>query len=304
MDSPRVSVIIPTFNRSETLGRAIDSALGQSFGSIEVLVVDDGSTDSTSRLLAEYGGRIKTIYQANGGPSKARNVGFDQSRGDLIAFLDSDDTWDPLKISAQVRLMDSSGPDVPCCLTNARLVSGVGEARRSFDVAGVPSVLEEGYWMKPAHIIATRFVLFNQVALIRRGSFEAVGGFRENMRILEDYDLAFRLALLGPWGFVSRAMVTKYDMITGIGVSTMNSPSIHLYSWKEALKGLLREAVNSDPTTYRLVARALKDAEGEISAGTKLLSRRVLARFHGKLWIHMIRSRQVIRRRLPSWPRG
>ena len=302
MSAPRVSVIIPTFNRAGTLQRAINSALEQSFISIEVIVVDDGSTDSTRDLLVEYNGRIKTIYQANGGPSKARNVGFRASKGELIAFLDSDDVWNHSKISTQVKLMDSSGSDVPCCVTNALLIGALGESKISFAVSGVASDLAEGYWINPAHIIATRFVLFNQVALIRRTAFEKVGGFREDMRVLEDYDLAFRLALLGPWGFLSKAMVTKYDMNTGIGVKAMNSPSEHLYAWLSALKGMLKEAEKGDSTTHRLVLRAFKEAQSEITATNEILCRNIIMRLRAKLWIRMNRIRQSIRRRLPDWP--
>jgi glycosyltransferase involved in cell wall biosynthesis len=98
-----VTVLIPTYNRAYCLARAIDSALAQSYPHLEVLIVDDGSTDSTRKLVeGTYGGdrRVRYLYQPNGGVSSARNHGLRQARGDYVAFLDSDDVWKPWKLQA------------------------------------------------------------------------------------------------------------------------------------------------------------------------------------------------------------
>ena len=104
---PLVSIVIPTFNRSDTISRAIKSVLNQTYQEIEVIVVDDGSTDRTAEKLQEFAGRINVIYQRNKGPSSARNVGVNASSGEIVSFLDSDDVWLPGKLAGQIELMQS-----------------------------------------------------------------------------------------------------------------------------------------------------------------------------------------------------
>ncbi len=113
---PTVSVIIPTFNRGWVIREAIDSVLNQTFGSFELIVVDDGSTDNTLDILAEYKDRITLIKQRNRGVSAARNRGMDAASGRFIAFLDSDDLWLPQKLNCQMEFFDSN-PDALICQT-------------------------------------------------------------------------------------------------------------------------------------------------------------------------------------------
>jgi glycosyltransferase involved in cell wall biosynthesis len=104
---PRVSVIIPTFNCARFLGRAIDSALAQTYGDYEVIVVDDGSTDETQHVVPRFGGKIRYLYQPNKGVSSARNLALSQASGELIAYLDADDMWYPHKLERQVAFLDT-----------------------------------------------------------------------------------------------------------------------------------------------------------------------------------------------------
>jgi len=105
----RVSVIIPTYNRAATLGRAIDSALEQTIDDLEVVVVDDGSTDDTESVLAAYEDpRVRTIIHAtNQGANVARNTGLEHVRGEYVAFLDSDDVWHPAKLERQLAALEA-----------------------------------------------------------------------------------------------------------------------------------------------------------------------------------------------------
>ena len=100
--SERFSVIIPTYNRARLVCRAIDSALAQTHPDVEVIVIDDGSTDDTAECLAAYGERIRVIRQPNAGVCAARNAGMALASGDFIAFLDSDDAWLEWKLAAQI----------------------------------------------------------------------------------------------------------------------------------------------------------------------------------------------------------
>ncbi len=306
MIDPLVSVVIPTYNRADTIGRSIDSALEQSYRPIEVIVVDDGSTDATLEVLRGYGERIHFIRQENGGPSVARNTGARAAKGEFIAFLDSDDTWRPAKIARQVRIMLEGGDGVPCCMANAELIDEGGTGKSTFEVSNVMSGLQQGFWMNPAPIIATRFVLFNQVALIRRAAFEQTGGFNPGMRLLEDHDLAFRLALLGPWAFVAETLVEKYNDTRGIGVIAMHDPLVHSRAWRAALEGFLdhlKAAPQADPQVGRLIRRALAGVNAEIRAVEMSRNAGPVARLGAAMLLFSAAKRQALRRRMPGWPR-
>src|ERR1039457_5929793 len=108
-DKVLVSVIMPTYNRGYVVGEAIESILNQTYDNIEVVVVDDGSTDNTQEKLKEYGDRIRVVYQRNSGPAAARNRGIRAARGEIIAFLDSDDVWLPTILERQVSLLQQAG---------------------------------------------------------------------------------------------------------------------------------------------------------------------------------------------------
>lgn len=119
-DTPLISIVLPTYNRVRFVGEAIESALAQTWTNLEVLVVDDGSRDSTPRVLADYAsrdGRVRAFRQANQGVSAARNFALSQARGEWIAFLDSDDIWHPWKLSLQLRVA-SRFPEVGMLWTN------------------------------------------------------------------------------------------------------------------------------------------------------------------------------------------
>ncbi len=108
--APAVSVIIPTYNRAELLPRALDSVVGQTFTDWGIVLVDDGSTDETSRVVRDYadrlGDRLVYIHQENKGSSQARNTGIDACRGRFVAFLDSDDECSPTRLGRQLELFD------------------------------------------------------------------------------------------------------------------------------------------------------------------------------------------------------
>ncbi len=201
--NPLISVVIPTYNRAHLVCNAVESVLGQTYSPVEIIVVDDGSTDDTQKRLARYDGRIQVVRKQNAGPSAARNTGVSSSRGEYLAFLDSDDLCLPNRLVAQVEAMCKAGPSVPCCLCNVLLLALSGGTVRSFDSAWIRPSLREGIWLNPLEVLTTRFAMFNQGALLRREAFARVGGFDGSLRYLEDYDLAIRLAFIGPWAIIS-----------------------------------------------------------------------------------------------------
>jgi len=190
---PAITAIIPTYNRAGTLGRAVRSALEQSLPCAQVIVVDDGSTDGTAGVLAEFGDRIRVIRKPNGGVSSARNAGVAAATTQWVAFLDSDDRWQPDKIQKQAPLLEKPGvvlaatdwridqPDAPTAFAKARL----GDVAR---------------WGDPPLELLTRAdgnALWLPTWIVRRDALLHVGGFDERMRCVEDTRLMFRLAFEG-----------------------------------------------------------------------------------------------------------
>ena len=201
MELPLVSTVIPTFNRRALIERAVDSALAQSYGRQEIIVVDDGSTDGTAELLERrYGGRVRCVARANGGVSKARNTGMALARGELIALLDSDDEWDPTKLEKQVRFLQSR-PDFGMVLTDVRRVD---RQRRTIDVFHRRDVI-------PADGDVLLDVLRNPAlvpasAMFRRDVFERLGGFDESLRTAEDLDFHLRAAAAFKIGVIEECL--------------------------------------------------------------------------------------------------
>src|SRR5208337_529053 len=122
--NPKVSVVIPTYNRAAKVRSAIESVLDQTFSDLEVIVVDDGSSDDTGKILgAAFGDRIRYFVQANQGASVARNKGIAEAQGEWIAFLDSDDEWERDKLEWQFKALERFGPQCGGCYTDAHFMN-------------------------------------------------------------------------------------------------------------------------------------------------------------------------------------
>ena len=139
MAQVKVSVVIPTYNGAAEVRRAIDSALAQSGCEVEVIPVNDGSTDDTASVLNSYGSRIRAVHQKNSGPAATRNAGIAAATGDWVAFLDHDDYWQPGKLAAQLAAADRTGADV--IYTNAQ---NFGDVNRVAELRSNPDEMPEG----------------------------------------------------------------------------------------------------------------------------------------------------------------
>lgn len=117
--NPLISCVVPTYNRERYLKGALESIFAQTYRPLEIIVADDGSTDSTQALAAGYGDRIRVVQQTRSGPAATRNLGLIASRGEFVAFLDSDDLWHPEKLSRQMARFEKRS-DLDLCLTYAK----------------------------------------------------------------------------------------------------------------------------------------------------------------------------------------
>jgi len=193
-----VSVIIPAFNAQSSIARAIDSVLGQTYDDLEVIVIDDGSTDKTAEVIARYGDKVRCFEQKNLGPGSARNVGIRQARGRWIAFLDADDEWVPGKLAKQMGLMERH-PDLRWCAANAWNVNESERSYRHNPTRCKRGLAGKDYFENYFHALAKEYLYHCTITiLIRRRVFDQVGLFPEDMLRCEDTDMFCRVALKYP----------------------------------------------------------------------------------------------------------
>lgn len=193
-----VSVIIPTYNRAQCLGDAIGSVLAQSFHDYELIVVDDGSIDSTEEVVKSYGERVKLIRQENGGASAARNTGIRAAKGEWIAFLDSDDTWEPDKLKVQVNDLQAK-PGAVAHMVDADIFVSDHEHVSHFELRGMhDDFLRNPVRERPlCDVLKTHFN--TPTWMLHRKAVESAGYFDTRLRIFEDIDFLTRVAMEGPF---------------------------------------------------------------------------------------------------------
>jgi glycosyltransferase involved in cell wall biosynthesis len=199
--APLVSVVIPAYNAAWCVGKAIDSVLAQDFQDFEVIVVNDGSTDDTAAVLAGYGDAIRVVHQANGGMSSARNAGISASRGELIAFLDSDDWWLPGKLGSQVELMRAR-PEVGFSSAAARVEDPDGRLLNLWGCSQWSGSFLEHLFQNNGGIAGGSSAL-----MVRRDVLERVGFYDETLGGVEDADLWIRLAAVTEYACIPEPQV-------------------------------------------------------------------------------------------------
>jgi len=211
----KVSVIIPAYNYATYICEAVDSVLKQSYANIEVIVVDDGSTDDTASKLMAYDGRIRYIYQDNQGASAARNRGLQEATGKYISFLDADDRYRADNIAKKVGFLKSN-PEYTWCYSDWAWVNEVGatvmlghEPKVSLaHIKGEGNVL-------PFALQGYR--LGTNVFMFRSSLVQRLGGFDESLQVLEDYDYYLRAAALAPLGYVEEVLCEIYQHEGSLG---------------------------------------------------------------------------------------
>ncbi len=231
----RCSVIIPTYNRASELPEAVESVLAQTHSPMEVIVVDDGSTDETPRVCERLPSEVRIIVQENAGVSAARNRGVDAARGEFVAFLDSDDRWVPEKLAIQGAVFEALPRIGWTCsgCTVVDLASRPLSASQSFE--GTFPVFRErskgasewfGRFLRPTSVWAAgrdhevfegeafELLCYGNTVLpsslvVRRQLYLDVGGFDPSFRVAEETEFAHRLSLTSPVAIVMSPLVTR-----------------------------------------------------------------------------------------------
>ena len=197
---PKISVIIPTYNRAHTLREAIESVLSQSYNDLQLIVVDDGSTDETKVIVSSYIPKLAYIYQERQGVSAARNRGIKHAQGDYISFLDSDDLWLEDKLHLQMKFMESHPEALICYTEEVWIRKGVrvNPMKKHRKYSGM--IFEH---CLPLCIISPSSVL------IARRLLENVGVFDEELEACEDYDLWLRISAQYPVYLIDTPLIVK-----------------------------------------------------------------------------------------------
>jgi glycosyltransferase involved in cell wall biosynthesis len=247
--NPKVSVVIPTYNRADKVCKTVESALAQTFCDLEVIVVDDGSADDTGKILADvYGSRIRYYFQPNQGASVARNRGIAEARGEWIAFLDSDDLWNKDKLEWQFKALERFGTESGACYTDVRFYNHA-ETRTLFQMAeesyrhGAGSGINAETLKLLVRPGGAGMVVCLSSLLARADIVRKTGGFDVKLLYSQDSEFMFRLALLTRFCYANRPLVW-FDRspaeIRHVGVSSQwNKMDFFLQDSQVRLEGLL-----------------------------------------------------------------
>jgi glycosyltransferase involved in cell wall biosynthesis len=178
MELPLISCVVPVFNGERYLAEALESILKQSYRSLEIIVVDDGSTDGTAAVMDHYAGRARLLRQANAGTAAARNLGLNAAQGEFVAFLDADDLWHPEKLERQTARFKTR-PELDYCVTHVQ----------NF---WVPELIEEERRFRDHRISKALPGYSTGTLLARRALFDTVGQFNPAIKHADDTEWFLR----------------------------------------------------------------------------------------------------------------
>jgi glycosyltransferase involved in cell wall biosynthesis len=274
-ENPKVSVIIAAYNRAHLLPETLNSILQQKFREFEIIVVDDGSTDTTREALREYRDRIHYIYEDNRGPSAARNLGVRHARAPWIAIQDSDDICAANYLESLYGFA-CANPDCAMVFANGGYLDGKEHKRKTIIPAEKSRRLaDEGVRLLD---LFEKSIVRLQAALISKQCYDAVGGHDENLRISMDLDLAFRLYSRYPVAYLDEVVFyyRRHDDNTG------SNQELRLLENIRVIEKLLRdfpqarEMLGRGRVARRLAYRYYRLAKARWKEGRKAAAREAL----------------------------
>jgi glycosyltransferase involved in cell wall biosynthesis len=242
----RVSVVIPTFNRENYIGRAIESVLNQTYSDYEIIVIDDGSTDQTKQKVLEYGDSIHYIYQENQGPSAARNKGIQLAQGEYIAFLDSDDCFLPQKLERQLAFIDKH----PDCKFQYSWYNHI-KVGKKIEKVRTPWICKDLEHLQYA-LYKRQFTIRTSTVLVAKECFTNELLFNNKYLYSQDWDMWLRLANYY-YGYCIEEPLAEYYSDHGDNRSSRKVNIYHqeikdsileLYGWDDHNLKLLEDKYN------------------------------------------------------------
>lgn len=255
-------MIVPAHNAARTIGIAVDSVLGQTIADLELIVIDDGSTDSTAEVVrSRHDERIRCVKTENRGVARARNRGIDLSSGEFVAFLDADDVWLPAKLERQLQAMEAK-PSVGLCFSSAELVNAERQRLADASAASLSDYTEA--LLLRGNVVAGSA----SSALVRRSLLQSAGGFDPELSQCADWELWLRLSLETDFHAISEPLVH----VTKAPGSMSSDPAL-LERDTFALLDKFFDSPRSTP--YRRLRRRAYGTQWMVCAGTYLHAGRV-----------------------------
>jgi len=204
---PKVSIIIPTYNQSQYLEEAIESVLNQTYKNIEIIIVDDGSTDNTSEVVKSFDNKIIYIQQKNKGASGARNTGIKKANGQYIAFLDADDMWLKNKLEKQIEFIQNN-PEIGLLGTGC------------YQMIDMSKMIHKKIFPAKNEILQKDLIKYNPFiqssVMIKKDVFNHIDLYDEKFKESEDYDLWLRIAQKYKVANLEQSLVTKKYYAKGL----------------------------------------------------------------------------------------
>jgi glycosyltransferase involved in cell wall biosynthesis len=273
-----VSVVVPTYNSSEVLPRAIESVLSQSLDDLELIVVDDASTDRTDTVVSRYDDpRLRYVrHETNRGGSAARNTGIEHACGTYVAFLDADDEWHPEKLERQVECLESRSEDWVAAYCDFERVRR-GPTRQLRQLLSTFAAPEENSGAEGGEELVDRSLLLDgfstggmSTLIVERTVVEAMGGFDESFRRRQDWEFRNRLTRRGKLAYVDEVLVTKHQTENPPAETVEESALHYLETFSDDVRRLERRGY---PVTGRHLFHVATShyAEGNFRRGTRFL---------------------------------
>ncbi len=267
--SATVSVIVPTYQRRDYLLRAVASILAQTYERFELIVVDDGSTDGTDQALRDLDRRLRYHWQENRGPAAARNAGIAMARGEIVAFLDSDNRWRPHHLALLTDALARFPQAVLATSCPSFQIAGRTPAARAELVDALPSLL------------LRNVVGYTSCTAIRADALRAAGGFDEQLPVFEDTDLWLRLAMQGPFCMVPHRTIVHQSTRGGLKQRGVRAgrylPAVVLSTRRAEERLRCMDRADRDDLIARARARVLLvEAVRGLSTGDHEATRRAL----------------------------
>lgn len=212
-DMPKISVIIPTYNRAHLIGRSIKSVLNQTYQDFELIIVDDGSTDNTEEIVKNINDEriIYILHKENKGPSAARNTGIKASKGEFIAFQDSDDEWFPEKLTTHMDVFDNSPPEVGVVYSGFFRI----ESNKKIYIPKDGVTKKEG--RIHSELLKHNFI-GTPAVLIKKQCFEKTKLFDESLPALEDWELWIELSHYYDFKYINKPLLNSYYTPNGVNM--------------------------------------------------------------------------------------